>query len=147
MFQTEMRRTYWRVFVLIALVAGLIIFARFPSARADGCAACDENYYYCVSGCNSSDPNYQSCVNACQASDSSCTNFCTEGMDGYHSYEYTYQQELQICLQMGHRAAYRRCYNGNPIYPDDYNTCIQGGDTVDDCCLQQESTYDWENCY
>ena len=144
MFKREMRRIYWKVLVLMALVTGLIIFARFPSARADdNCMACDEDYYNCWTHCDGN----PACLGNCQDRNFTCSNFCTEGMSGYHSYDYSYQQELQMCLQMSHRAGYRRCYNGNPLYPDDYNTCIQGGDTVDDCCLAQESRYVSENCY
>ena len=142
MFQRRMWKVYWKFVVLTALLVGLIVFARGPSARADDCMACDENYYSCHIACNG-DPT---CLSNCQGRNLSCSNFCTEAMTGYHSYEYSYNQEHQMCLQMGHRAGYRRCFNGNPLYPDEYNACIAGGSLVEDCCWDQESLYDNENC-
>ena len=151
MFQKGMRKIYWRCFVLISLAAALIALHEAPPTRADSsCMACDANYYDCTGKCNTGDPAQdQACVNSCQEKDSQCTNFCTEAMTTYHYYEFDSgysNHEHQYCLQMGHRAGYRRCFNGNPLYPDEYNACIAGGSTVEDCCLEQESLYDNENC-
>ena len=144
MLQRNVRR-YWRFFAVLAVMATVILVLSRPSrVRGDVCYACDEKYYICVS-----QPNCDSnCVSACQSQNSSCNTTCNYYATEYHySPELTAEQEIQMCLKMGHRTAFRQCMAGNPMYSEAYSTCINGASSAEDCCYDQESLYDWDNCW
>lgn len=76
MTRTEISKFMRRIFMLVALTAGLMIMSSGLVANSANaaicCTACGTNFDNCLLGCNDN----QACISACNATFAHCELFC-----------------------------------------------------------------------